>query len=62
MKRGLSHLFFRVLGYLTDLKLDPAVGNSAFVIDVSLMPSIRYKIGFAGTRVWFGGLDLEAQL
>ena len=27
MKRGLSRLFFRVLGYLTDLKLDPAVGN-----------------------------------
>jgi glycosyltransferase involved in cell wall biosynthesis len=63
MKRGLSHLFFKVLGYLTDLKLDPAVGNFSIchrrVVDAvnSLQDRIRWYpglvrwVGFKSTAV-----------
>jgi glycosyltransferase involved in cell wall biosynthesis len=57
MKRGLSHLFFRVLGYLTDLKLDPAVGNFSIchrrVVDAvnSLQDRIRW---YPGLVRWVG--------
>ena len=57
MKRGLSHLFFRVLGYLTELKLDPAVGNFSIchrrVVDAinSLQDRIRW---YPGLVRWVG--------
>lgn len=57
MKRGLSRLFFRVLGYLTDLKLDPAVGNFSIchrrVVDAvnSLQDRIRW---YPGLVRWVG--------
>jgi len=57
IKRGLSHLFFRVLGYLTDLKLDPAVGNFSIchrrVVDAvnSLQDRIRW---YPGLVRWVG--------
>jgi dolichol-phosphate mannosyltransferase len=57
MKRGLSHAFFRVLGYLTELKLDPGVGNFSIchrrVVDAvnSLQDRIRW---YPGLVRWVG--------
>jgi polyisoprenyl-phosphate glycosyltransferase len=65
MKRGLSRAFFRVLGYLTELKLDPSVGNFSIchrrVVDAvnSLQDRIRW---YPGLVRWVGFRDAAVDI